>query len=310
MDRREGPIRYLIAGAALIVAGAAASAPRERLQALVWTAPGSEREVLLHQPATCLDPAGNQVEVSYGRALFNAPQLLGGQAARAGISCATCHAGGRNSADFFLDGVSGEPGTADVSASFFSPIRANHAFDPKPIPDLVEPGKVSRDPATRALETFTRGLIVEEFAGREPAAAELGAVAAYVRALRSCSEETVEPKILGSDLALLRETIAAAIVRAELGDASGAALLASAARFRLGLIDERYPGAGFATERKRLLAASRALQPVGEAKAPTAAALRSWLARFERDLAPRLLRGEGRSLYDPGQVERWLMGRR
>ena len=309
MDRGARAIRFLIAGAALILAGAASSAPRERLLALVWTAPGAERAVLLRQPATCLDSAADAAEVAYGRALFNAPQLLGGQAARAGISCASCHAGGRRSAAFFLEGVSGGPGTADVSASFFSPARANHAFDPKPIPDLITPGKVSRDPAAGALVPFLRGLIVEEFAGREPAPAELDAVAAYIRALRPCSSGDEERRTLARDLALLRLTVDAAARQAESGDDAGAALLASAARFRLGLIEERYAGPTFASERKRLLAASRALQPVGEARALTATGLQTWLARFEREAVPRLSRGERRSLYDPRQVERWLARR-
>lgn len=300
MDRGEKPIRLLIAVAGLILAGAAASAPRAPLQVLVWTAPGAERAVLLREPAACLDPAIDAAEVGYGRALFNAPQLLGGQAARAGVSCASCHAGGRRSAAFFLHGVSDEPGSADVSASFFSIARTNHAFDPKPIPDLIAPGKVSRDPAAGAMVPFLRGLIVEEFAGREPSSAELDAVAAYVRALRPCPGGDDQPRRLAADLDLLRVTIAAAARRAELGDVSGAALLTSAAQSRLGLIDERYSG----SERKRLLAASRALQSVGEG-----AALRAWLARFERDTVPRLQRREARSLYDPRRVERWLAGR-
>ncbi|MGH6786300.1 MAG: hypothetical protein ACREBO_05675 [Novosphingobium sp.] len=308
MDRGEGPIRLLIAAAALTVAAAASSAPRQPLQALVWTAPGAERAVLLRQPAACLDPAADPLEVAYGRALFHAPQLLGGQAARAGISCASCHAGGRRSAAFFLDGVSGAPGSADVSASFFSLARANHTFDPKPIPDLALPGKVPR--TGDALKAFTHGLIVEEFAGREPAPHELAAVAGYVQALRPCAVDSDRPRGLGDDLGLLRETIGASIQRAELGDGSGASLLVSAARFRLGLIDERYPPGGFSALHKQLLAASRALQPVGVAQSPTAAGLRSWLARFERDLVPPLQRGERRSLYEPRQVERWLEGRR
>lgn len=306
MDRSSRPIRYLIAGSALVLAGAASPAGRDRLQALIWTAPGTERAALLREPAASLDPAADPAEVAYGRALFNAPQLLGGQAARAGISCASCHANGRRTAAFFLDGVSSEPGTADVSASFFSIVRANRQFDPRPIPDLAAAGKISRDPAAHELEHFTRGLIVEEFAGREPAPSELAAIAAYLRALRPCANEQDQPRGLASDLTLLRETIGAAARRADLGDEAGALLLSSAARFRLGLIAERYPGTRFVRERRQLLSASRALQPGAEAKAPGATALRSWLARFERDAVPRLVRGERRSLYDPGRVEAWL----
>ena len=281
---------------------AAPAGQRAKLTALTWTAPGREAAVLLEQPATCLDPGVSPADVTVGRALFAAPNLLGGQAERAAVSCASCHSNGRRNPAFFLAGISGEPGTADVSSSFFSLARANNAFDPKPIPDLAFPGKVSRDPASGALEKFIRGLVVDEFSGREPSAAELAGLAAYVRAVRACGAGQVEPLTLASDVALVRTSIAAARALLAQGDAAGAQVALKGARFRLGLIDERYTGSRHARLHRGLLEASRRL-----AAAPLQAqALAEWLVSFEQDLVPGLLKAERSSFYNRAELERWL----
>ncbi len=303
MDSRERPIRFLIGAAALLAGAAAGASGSNDLSALTWTAPGHAREVLSSEPATCLQPGADAQTVATGQALFNAPGLLGGQAARAQVSCASCHANGRRNAQFFLAGVSNAPGTADVSASFFSIARANPTFDPKPIPDLAPPGKVSRA-SDGALEHFMRGLIVEEFAGREPSPAALSALGAYVRAIRACPGRVDQPRTLDAQLDLVRASIVGAAAMAERGDARTAAVLIGATRHQLGLIDERIPG--LRAERALLLSASRALQPIGEAASPDAARLRAWTARFDAQVVPSLHRVVAQSLYDPRKLDRWL----
>jgi hypothetical protein len=276
------------------------------MMALTWIAPGHEFEALARQPAACLSASADNDAVRAGRALFNAPQLLGGQAARADVSCASCHTNGRVNRHFQLDGVSAGPGTADVSSSFFSLARANHRFDPKPIPDLALPGKVSRDPANGELEAFLRGLIVEEFVGREPSDASLAAVAAYVRAIRLCAEDGQEPRTLAAQVGLVRDSVRAAMWMSGRGETDAAVTLVGAARTQLGLIHERLANRSLARERALLLAASRQLQPIAEARAPDAGRLGAWLARFDRKIAPRLARAEPRSLYDPARLEDYL----
>lgn len=276
------------------------------LTALTWTAPGRERAVLLEQPATCLDPAISADEVKIGQALFNAPDLLGGQASRASISCASCHSNGRRNADFFLAGISGEPGSADVSSSFFSLARADGRLDPRPIPDLAMPGKVRRDPASHALEGFIRGLIVEEFSGGEPSAVQLAALASYVRAVRACIAGPSEPRNLASDLSLVRTSIAGADFLLDRGDVKGAQVLVKAARFRLGLIDERMTGPSNKSIRATLVDASRKLAELPLRRDRLA----DWLVWFERTVTPRLARREKQSLYDPATLNHWLATRR
>ena len=309
MDRRIAPLRLLIAAAALVGNGVVAGAAGERaLQALVWIAPGHETAALTRQPATCLGDARSDPSVIAGRALFNAPQLLGGQAARAGISCASCHSNGRRNAHFQLAEISNGPGTADVSASFFSIARGNGHFDPKPIPDLALPGRVSRDHPSRALEAFMRGLIVEEFSGRPPGDAALGDLAAYVRAVKACPGADDEPVRLLSRIGLFRDSIRAAVRAVIAGDDATATRLTGAARWHLGLIDERLTASGHAGPRKELLATSRRLQVIGDGKIAPAALL-DVLTRFDRQTSPRLLAAEKSSLYQPVAVDRWLARR-
>ena len=274
------------------------------LVALTWTAPGHVREVLLEQPATCLNPAIEPMQVRLGQALFNAPDLFGGQAERAAISCASCHTNGRRNPAFFLGGISDVPGSADVSSSFFSLARADRRFDPVPIPDLALPGKIGRDPASGVLERFIRGLIVDEFAGNEPSVGQLAALASYVRAVRVCPGRSTEPRNLASDLVLLSASIDGAIRLLDQHDPAGAAVLIKAARFRLGLIDERMAGPKLARLHKALLVASLKL-----AQLPMRpAALTDWLAAFDHRVAPQLVRAERQSLYNPGKLDRWLAG--
>ena len=258
--------------------------------------------MLLTQPSICLDPAGSREDVTIGRALFSAPGLLGGQAQRASVSCASCHTNGRRNPAFFLAGISDMPGTADVSSSFFSLARANTAFDPRPIPDLAMPGKISRDPGSDALKRFVRGLIVEEFSGNEPSQRQLAGLAAYVRAVRACPGGATEPVTLARDIDLVSVSIQAAQLLLGNHDEEGARIAIGGARFRLGLIDERMIGQRGAALRRQLLQASKEL-----AAAPLRSeALGVWLRLFERSIVPRLRRAERGSLYDPAAVDTWL----
>ncbi|AJA10604.1 hypothetical protein SKP52_18670 [Sphingopyxis fribergensis] len=245
--------------------------------------------------------------VRSGRALFAVPTLLGGQAAKAGLSCASCHINGRGNPHFLLAGVSVAPGTADVTNSFFSAARGNGRFDPVVIPDLAMPGKIARGTDTRALEAFVRNLIVEEFGGREPTPAMLAALAAYVRAVRACPEGQSVGRRLADQLSAVDDGVAGAQLMIDRADLQGAQLSIAAMRHQLGLIAERYTGPGLAREREGLLAASRALQTIGEGDlARTGPALARWKDQFGAGLAKRLRGAEGRSLYDRKRLAKSL----
>lgn len=299
-----------------LLAGALAALPVAAapftLNVLRWTAPGAELAVLSSQPAACLaaDPRTAD-RVQAGQALFNTPTLLGGQAARAGISCASCHVNGRDNAHFRLDGISHGAGTADVTNSFFSAARSNGRFDPGRIPDLAAPGKISRHPDDPALADFIRTLIVDEFAGAPPSAAMLDALAHYVRAIRPCPDGRgdVVQRALDDQLLLVRAALGGAGDMAQRGDWQAADALVAAARHQLGLVAERYAGPRLARQRGLLVRASRSLQALAVHRGQPALfrqAAAQWEMMFAQSITPSLRRGENQSLYRIANLRRHL----
>ena len=275
-----------------------AASPSDVLQSLWWTAPGHEMVAATKQPSACLSYSETDAKMVYaGQALFNTPALLGGQAAKANISCASCHANGRDNPHFFVQGLSKEPGTADVTSAFFSLARANAVADAAHIPDLAQPGKISRADNDPALERFIRTLIVEEFSGKEPSATTLSALAHYVRSIRNCEGGGLQSRSVRDQIALI-DAAFEGLQRPS--DAATTQLLIRTVRHQLGLINERYPGARFAAQRQALLNSSRHLETLGEESdiALRAVALAAWHDDFKADFVPGLIAAERHSLYN------------
>ena len=292
MERR-GRRTILLIGLAAAGMAAAAEPP---LRAARWLAAGRDPvAALAFEPTECLAPTPDPL-VEVGRAAFRTPLLLGGQAARAGLSCASCHRGGRDNPDFAFPGLSGAPGTADVTSSLMSRTRGDGVANPKSIPSLVGAATIDRMPGARTLENFVHGLVFEEFDGAEPPPRVLAGLTAYVRALRpaACPAEARRAVSVAHDLDAATRAVRAADAAFAAGDRAAGRLLVAAARSELGGIDERY--AGLARSQRRLDAADRALAAVVGAPDPRPQ-LAAWLAD-----APRwsrvLRRAERRSLYD------------
>ena len=308
MDRARRRSGFLIAAAVMALAADRAPPP---LHAMRWIAPGADAaRILTHRPAECLalpkdGEAAWRVEV--GRAAFRTPLLLGGQAARAGVECETCHRNGRTNPDFDLLGLSGAPGTADVTSFLFSTHRGDHVDDPKPIPDLGGPKsllKVSQAPGSPALALFIHGLVTEEFEGAPPPPAVLAGLAAYVRAMdpAACPAGRLEAVRVGDAIEDSRRAVRAAIGALDRKDAPTAILMVHAARSTLGDIAERYADAALARDVAGVKGAdldlAAALADI-RAGASGTEALAAWLAESERWAAP-LRADERRSLYDEG----------
>jgi cytochrome c peroxidase len=122
--------------------------------------------------------------VALGNLAFNSPSILGDVARRAGVSCGTCHVGGSNNAKLFIPGLSTRPGTFDTTGSLFNPRADNHVLDPVRIPSLRGARYLApygHDGRMAALRDFVRNVIVNEFAGPEPAPTLLDAGTAYVQ---------------------------------------------------------------------------------------------------------------------------------
>lgn len=280
---------------------------RDSLRALRWIAPGADIvRALTSEPVSCripLEPV-SRVEViangvtysnvDLGKIAFESPALLGGAAGRMGLSCASCHINGRDNPDFFLEGVSGAPGTADVTNSLFSKSRGNGAFDPTPIPDLAaRDGKQMKIRKGDAFKAKTHGLIVEEFDGQEPPEQMLYDVIAYMDGLAVCADPAArQPLSAQKDM----ETATTAFWIAWGLAPEGRRIMARAARERLERLHERFVGAGQADVRAALLEASRAIGAWMEA--PDAAGEKVVTDALAL-AAEQVKREQGRSLYNP-----------
>jgi hypothetical protein len=312
MDRqriaRRILIVYFVGGVSALLAAETLS-----LKALNWLAPQRAEQALLTAPSECIAEAQNEqqrISIEIGRAAFRAPLLLGGQAARSGLSCESCHRNGRGNPDFFFKGLSSTPGTADVTSSFMSSHRGDGVFNPKLIPDLAaapETMKISRDTSSRELEKFIRGLIVEEFDGPEPSERSLQGLADYVRLLDAKSCEATMNQALRvenySDDA--SRAVAAAQRLIVEKDFATARLMISSARSSLGLIHERYDTAELSQQRRMLrladseLAAVQARLDRNDADASLDASI--WLSQWP-SRTKLITQTESASLFNPQKL--------
>jgi hypothetical protein len=311
VDRKGAAVLGGVLAAAALLA--AAGPDLSVIHAARWLAPGADGPRALGSIATeCLGKPAN-AEASYwvevGRAAFKSPLLLGGQAARAGLACDSCHQNGRNNPDFFFPGVSGAPGTA-TRAALLSSHPADGIDHPKPIPNLSGPKselKVNQDPTTAALEPFVHGLVTGEFDGAEPPPAVIKGLAAYVRALApdACPVEAREPLTAAVYIDNSRRSARASLGALSRGDRETAAFLAETARSPLGLIYERYDQPDADASRAALHAADLELAAAAQAvraRDPHARdRLVAWLAE-SRAWAKTVEAEEPGSLFNPKRL--------
>ncbi len=251
-------IGSIIAAASTTIIALAADA--SALRAARWLPVDRQAHALSYQPRECLlnnsDEKTSRL-VAIGRAAFRTPLLLGGQAARAGLSCSSCHRNGRGNPDFLFAGLSGPPGTADVTSSLMSSHRGDGLVNPTTIPDLSGPEhsrKISRDLNSQALEKFIHGLIVEEFDGPEPSKMTVNGLAMYVRMLSpaACKIPAEQKISLANYLSDTRSAMQAAQFALDANDTATARLMLASARSALGMINERYPSNELGNDRRLL----------------------------------------------------------
>ncbi|MEP3029672.1 MAG: hypothetical protein ABJP48_12235 [Erythrobacter sp.] len=267
MDTRRQHLTILL-GAFALCGGALAQSAGGALREASWLSDEGRLEALSSEPISPhLSAANPEAErrIRLGQSLFKTPFLFGGQAARAGLSCHSCHVNGRDNPSFQFPMVSGAPGTADVTSSFFSESLGNGVFDPTPIPDLAVPGKVSHDRDNAELEDFIQTIIVQEFSGSPPPPEVIEALASYIRALQSDANAQVDQRVarsIASDLGEVDLMIAqAADTLFDGGEQKMeiARLLISGARHRLSLVHERMVAPRHQEHRDWLVRRSRAL---------------------------------------------------
>jgi hypothetical protein len=296
-------LRRAFAAFVSLGAVAATSGDTLPLREAHWIAPEARFNQLTHYVPPCAGQA--TANPLYGAIAFHDPLLLGGQAARAGISCASCHRGARGNPGFQFRGLSDGPGTADVSTSFFSMHRGDGVPNPVPIPDLTfDKPKVSHTEPGK-LEAFIRGLIVEEFDGAEPPPRVIASLAAFVRSLDSKRCEPDERLKVEHDLSVFAMAIGASRAAMFENDRDTAIVMLRAARSRLGLIAERYrddaqaqdmlstASAALATHQDELRA-GQPLEPIATAVDARWGKIGLW--------AEPLLQRSAASLYNPDRL--------
>jgi hypothetical protein len=316
MGRRERRPRALgAAAAALLLCGASTPGDLPLRDARWLTSPDLATD-LTHQPAECRgeshDAALRRSE-EIGRIAFRAPLLLGGQAARAGLSCATCHRNGRTNAHFHFPGLSGDAGTADVTASLMSSHRGDGIFNPKLIPDLAgDPAKlkISRDAQKDDLRKFIHGLITQEFDGAEPPPAVLAGLVAYVRSMSpaKCRGPASVAISLQSMLDDVNQAVRLAQESYADGDKATGRLLVGASRSMLGMIDERFQSPGGEASRHILGEADSDLKAIELADIVSPGPFEAWRGKWP-DRENRLRSAEARSLFSEAVIRRRLGGR-
>ena len=273
MDRRRQAKIFLIGSTLFATGSVLALVANLPLHAARWLPADRQASALAYEPVECLLPGSDDKQarsIAIGRAAFRTPLLLGGQAARAGLSCNSCHRNGRGNPDFMFPGLSGLPGTADVTSSLMSSHRGDGVVNPAIIPDLAGPEhmrKISRDQSNQALEKFIRGLIVEEFDGAEPSKMTMAGLANYVRMLSpmACAETSEQKVRLQSQFSDVRGAMQAAQFALDDNDRATARLMIASARSSLGMINERYASDNLAGDRRLLQNADQELAAIQSA---------------------------------------------
>jgi hypothetical protein len=122
--------------------------------------------------------------VNLGDVAFSSPEILGGVARQAGISCSTCHVNGASNPKFYVPGLSTKPGNFITTGGLFNAKANNRLLDPVTIPSLRGArflAPYGHDGRTTSLRDFIRNVITNEFAGPEPSPAIVDAMVVYIQ---------------------------------------------------------------------------------------------------------------------------------
>lgn len=281
-----------------------------------WLPPGSlSLDALSLHPEEAQDGGTQQsFYAEYGRLAFRSPLVLGGTAAKAGLSCQACHPNGFANEDFFIPGLSDAHGRIDVSHAFWNNRGENHREDPLTIPSLrgvKTKARLGHDGRGTSLREFTRRVIVTEFGGNEPDPTLLDALVAY--------QETLQPAtavdravMLASDLADIGRHLNTLAVPLAEENAALSGTIATMIRGQLGFIHERLYGDDLVAARDIVEGWSRELEEIaGLAAAGQWRPARDRLTALHAAVAapPAALANAGpQTLYNPVRLKAWLAG--
>lgn len=307
-------MRRLLLGVLLAALPALAVQAQSLTGALEWLPPGSlSVESLTRHPQEQLEGGEQQsFYVEFGRLAFRSPDVLGGTARKAGLSCQACHANGFATTAFFIPGLSNKPGSIDVSHAFWN-LRGEDGVDnPLEIPSLrgvKTKDRFGQDRRAASLREFTRRVIVTEFSGAEPDALLLDALIAYQEKLQPASA-IHEPVSLRQDLADLTRDLDALRVPLAEEEPALAERMTVMIRGQIGFIHERFAEDGMRGSRGLLEEWSRQLALIAtQAERGEWVLARATLANLRQAVAapPAVLAADvPRSLYEPEKLRAWL----
>lgn len=307
-------MRRLLLGVLCAVLPATAAQAQSLAGALEWLPPGSlSEESLTRHPQEQLEGGEKQsFYVEFGRLAFRSPDVLGGTARKAGLSCQACHANGFATTAFFIPGLSSRPGTIDVSHAFWN-LRGEDGIDnPLEIPPLRgvrTKDRFGQDRRTASLREFTRRVIVTEFSGAEPDALLLDALIAYQEKLQPAAA-LYEPVSLLQDLVDLTRYLDALRVPLAEEEAALAERMTVMIRAQIGFIHERFAEDDMRRSRGLLEEWSRQLaQIAAQAERGEWVQARGALAELRQavTMPPAVLAADlPRSLYDTEKLRAWI----
>jgi hypothetical protein len=307
-------MRRLLLGVLVAVLPSLAAQAQSLVGALEWLPPGSlSVESLTRHPQEQLGGGEKQsFYVDLGRLAFRSPDVLGGTARKAGLSCQACHANGFATTAFFIPGLSDKPGSIDVSHAFWN-LRGEDGIDnPLEIPSLrgvKTKDRFGQDRRTASLRDFTRRVIVTEFSGAEPDALLLDALIAYQEKLQPAAV-VYEAVGLRQDLADLTRYLDALRVPLAEEEPTLAERMTVMIRGQIGFIHERFADDGLRGSRRLLEEWSRQLARIAlQAERGDWVQARTALADLRQAVAtpPAVLAADlPRSLYEPERLKAWL----
>lgn len=282
--------------------------------ALEWLPPGSLSATAL-SIRSAENLAGGTAQnfyTEFGRLAFRSPDILGGTARKAGISCQACHSNGHANTAFFVPGLSDRPGRIDVTHAFWNLRGEDHRDNPLTIPSLrgvAAKERLGQDRHAVSLREFTRRVIVVEFAGEEPSPLLLDGLTAYLEKLRPGTAE-LHAVSLSEDLADIARYLKTLAVPLAEEDVVVTAQIVQMIRGQLGFIHERFADETLRGSRAALESWSRQLaQIASHAEAGEWPAARQTLAnlRGATERPPAAFVAEAPlSLYDPERLQAWL----
>ncbi len=145
-----------------------------------------------------------------GRLAFRSPAILGGLAAREGMSCNSCHLSGGNNAFFFVDGLSSERGTFDTTNALFSTHTDDQIDNPVKIPTLFRVAETAPYPSDGRFETLTQmadHVIEKEFDGLRPPERVHTALIAYLSELNDPAKSDLMARSVSMEIGNLQRSL-------------------------------------------------------------------------------------------------------